>query len=177
MYAAIAKKLGSKAARKKTFNDLKTKFRDKTKDLNLGKALAIVVLVLLIVWGLRKVFGSLKSPLQSLISKLTADINKIKVDKSNLTHSNSEFSSFASTLEAAMNYTGTDEEAVFSVLREMNTQDDWNQMIKTFGIRKKINSALESDDLGDLKFWITDELSSSDRDYGRSILSSKNIKF
>ncbi|HBS88087.1 MAG: hypothetical protein A2W91_05570 [Bacteroidetes bacterium GWF2_38_335] len=105
------------------------------------------------------------------------DISKIDVDKGNLTFENGEYYSMCSTLESAMEGTGTDEEAVMGVIMRLRTQDDWNYLQKAFGIRKKDGGTFYADITGDLKMWLGDELDSSEMQELKDTLISSGINY
>ncbi|PLX07117.1 MAG: hypothetical protein C0596_13405, partial [Marinilabiliales bacterium] len=104
-------------------------------------------------------------------------INQLDVDKSNLSYTKSEFHLMCSTLDASMSGGGTDEETIYATMRKLNTQDDWQFLQKTFGIRKKDGGFWNSDINGDLKKWLSDDLMDSEVDEVRRILSESNISY
>ena len=134
------------------------------------RATMIIVLVIAVLL-FRKSFGSFWSSL------FNRDINQLDVDKTNLSYTKSEFHLMCSTLDASMSGGGTDEETIFATMRKMNTQDDWQFLQKTFGIRKKDGGFWNSDINGDLKKWISDDLMDSEVDEIREILSASNISY
>jgi len=134
------------------------------------RATMIIVLVIAVLL-FRKSFGSFWSSL------FNRDINQLDVDKTNLSYTKSEFHLMCSTLDASMSGGGTDEETIFATMRKMNTQDDWQFLQKTFGIRKKDGGFWNSDINGDLKKWFSDDLMDSEVDEIREILSASNISY
>jgi len=105
------------------------------------------------------------------------DINQVDVDKNNLTYERSDYFSMCSTLEAAMDGAGTKEESVMAVIMRMKTQDDWNFLQKCFGIRKKRGGLFYKDLTGDLKMWISDDLTGSELREVRETLQNSGINF
>jgi len=128
-----------------------------------------VILLTIAVLLFRKSFSNFFGSL------FNRDINQLDVDRTNLSFTNSEFHLMCSTLDASMSGGGTDEETIFSTMRKMNTQDDWQFLQKTFGIRKKDGGFWNSDISGDLKKWLSDDLYDSEVDEVREILSESNI--
>ncbi|GEM_PF-6643647 len=105
------------------------------------------------------------------------DVAKMDYNASNLSFSETEYFSMCSTLEAAMNGTGTQDESIMMVMRRLNTQDDWTFLQKSFGTRKKDGGTFFSDITGDLKAWLSDELDGDEMEEITQILQSKGIRF
>ena len=131
----------------------------------------MVIVIIVAVLMFRRSFGSFFSSL------FNRDINQLDVDKSNLSYTKSEFHLMCSTLDASMSGGGTDEETIYATMRKLNTQDDWQFLQKTFGIRKKDGGFWNSDINGDLKKWLSDDLMDSEVDEVRRILSESNISY
>lgn len=138
--------------------------------LTITKVIAVIILFVFIL-----IFG--KKLMASARSFFHKDIRKIEYDKFNLSYPKSEYNNFASTLEAAMQYSGTDEDSIFDVIERMQNQDDWNFLLKTFGVREKDGGTFDSNITGDLKMWIVDELNDDDRQRIRDTLAINNIRF
>lgn len=105
------------------------------------------------------------------------DISKIEVDTSQLSYERGEYFSMCSTLESAMNGTGTMEESINEVIMRLRNQDDWNFLQKCFGVRKKDGGTFYSDITGDLKTWLADELDSGEMDEVNDILLQQGINY
>jgi hypothetical protein len=130
-----------------------------------------VILLIIAVLMFRKSFSNFFGSL------FNRDINKLDVDKTNLTYTTSEFHLMCSTLDASMSGSGTDEQTIYATMRKMKNQDDWQFLQKTFGVRKKDGGFWSSDISGDLKKWLSDDLYDSEVDEVRSILSESNISY
>ncbi len=83
----------------------------------------LIVLVLLIRWLSRI------APKKDLLSS-------INVNKNNLSYQESQYLLWADQLYGAMDGNGTDENAINAVMAQMKNSDDWNQLVKTYGVRK-----------------------------------------
>lgn len=131
----------------------------------------MIIIIIIAVLMFRRSFSSFFGSL------FNRDINQLDVDRTNLSYSKSEFYLMCSTLDASMSGSGTDEETIFATIGKMNTQDDWQFLQKSFGIRKKDGGFWNSDINGDLKKWLSDDLMDSEVDEVREILSSRNISY
>jgi len=105
------------------------------------------------------------------------DIDKIEVNQNNLSYSKGEYYSMCSTLDSAMQGTGTDENMIYTVVSRMNTQDDWNYLLKAFGIRDKDGGTFYADLTGDLKKWLNDDLDSVEMQKVKALLLMKGIQY
>ncbi len=129
----------------------------------------LVVIVLVMFFGQRLI-----DSVRSLFHK---DINKIEVNNRNLTYPKSEYYAMCSTLESAMQYSGTDEDSILDIMRRIKNLDDWNFLQKAFGKRKKDGGTFYADITGDLKMWINDELNSSKMKETKSILKENGVEY
>ncbi|HBS86174.1 MAG TPA: hypothetical protein DEA97_06445 [Bacteroidales bacterium] len=129
----------------------------------------IIIIVLILIFKNKIIDG-----IRNLFHR---DINKIDVDKGNLSYEKGEYYSMCSTLESAMDGTGTDEEAINSVIMRMQSQDDWNFLQKSFGVRKKDGGTFYADITGDLKMWLGDELDSSEMEEIKEILIGQGVNY
>jgi len=134
------------------------------------RARNIIIIVVLILIFKNKIIDGLRNLFHR-------DINKIDVDTGNLSYEKGEYYSMCSTLESAMDGTGTDEEAINSVFMRMQSQDDWNFLQKAFGVRKKDGGTFYADITGDLKMWLGDELDSSEMEEVKEILIGQGINY
>lgn len=134
------------------------------------RARNIILIIVLILLFKNKISGALRKMFHK-------DINKLEVDQSKLTYTRGEYFSMCSTLEAAMNGSGTQEDPIMDVMMRLRTQDDWNFLQKSFGIRKKDGGTFYSDITGDLKTWIADELDSGEMKEVKDILSRQGISY
>ena len=59
----------------------------------------------------------------------------------------------------------------------IRTQDDWNFLQKSFGVRKKDGGTFFSDITGDLKMWLADELDSDDLKEIKDIFQKQGVNY
>ena len=97
------------------------------------------------------------------------------VNESNVTLSNSELSGMADRLFIAMNGGGTDPDEIYDVLNLLSTEDDWNKLVKVYGVRE--TTSWISSWSGNLIKWLTDELSGGQKQKVRQILANINVQF
>ena len=63
-------------------------------------------------------------------------VDGIRVDTSQLTHPVVQFSLWADQLHVALDGVWTDQNAIEAVMRQLNTRSDWDQLVKTYGVRR-----------------------------------------
>jgi hypothetical protein len=97
----------------------------------------------------------------------------IKVDESNLSYEQSQYTLWASQLFTAMDGIGTDEDTILRIVQKIKNQDDWNQLVKSFGVREA--SAFTSSFSGTLLDWLADELSTNDYNKCIEILAKVGV--
>ncbi|NCC87890.1 MAG: hypothetical protein EOM05_08495 [Clostridia bacterium] len=130
---------------------------------------AIFVIVFLIIF---------KNKIAAAIRRMMhRDVEKIDVDQSNLSFERGEYFSMCSTLESAMNGTGTQEDSIYDVMMRLRTQDDWNHLQQCFGTRKKDGGTFFADLTGDLKSWLADDLDGGELQEVRDILRQNGITY
>lgn len=134
------------------------------------RAWSVILIIVLILIFKNKVSAAIRR----MIHK---DIAKIEVDQTNLTYDRGEYFSMCSTLESAMNGTGTQEESIMDVMMRLKTQDDWNFLQKCFGTRKKDGGTFYADITGDLKMWLSDDLDSDEMEEIRDTLRQHGITY
>lgn len=103
-----------------------------------------------------------------------AAVDKTKVDKSKLSYTESDLSFKTDQLYQAMDSYGTDEDTIFSVLNSLKTLDDFNYILKDFGVKKYFltgHGAFLGDDLN-LIGWLQAELSTDDMVKVKTILNN-----
>ena len=59
----------------------------------------------------------------------------------------------------------------------IKTQDDWNFLQKSFGIRKKDGGTFFSDLTGDLKMWLADDLDQDELEEVRDTLRTHGVNY
>ena len=149
------------------------KIKDKYNSIppdNRRRARNIILIIILILLFKNRIMGSIRKMFHK-------DINKLEVNNSNLTYERGEYFSMCSTLESAMNGTGTMEESIMDVMMRLKTQDDWNFLQKSFGVRKKDGGTFYSDLTGDLKMWLADDLDSGEMEEVRDTLRQHGITY
>ncbi len=129
----------------------------------------IIVVILILLFG-----GRIRDGLRKMFHN---DASKLKYDAAKLTYDRTEYFSMCSTLEGAMNGSGTQTESVLDVFRRLKTQDDWYFLQKTFGTRKKDGGTFMSDITGDLKMWLSDDLDEDEMQEARNTLMQQGITY
>lgn len=153
----------------KAANSIKQKYNSIPPDRK-RRARNIILIIVLILIFKNKITGAVRKMFHK-------DINKLEVDNSNLSYDRGEYFSMCSTLESAMNGTGTVEESIMDVMMRIQTQDDWNFLQKSFGVRKKDGGTFYSDLTGDLKMWLADDLDSDELEEVRDILRQHGVTY
>lgn len=109
-----------------------------------------------------------------LRKKLKKDVTStIVVNEANLTLPKTNYTLYANQLYTAMNGVGTDEETIYRVLGQLQSADDWYQLVKAFGT-KKASSWLSSFE-GTLYDWLSDELNAKEMKKVNGILANIGI--
>jgi hypothetical protein len=97
----------------------------------------------------------------------------VKVDESNLSANKADYNLWASQLYTAMDGAGTETDTIYRVLKNIETQDDWNQLIKAFGVKE--STSWFSSFKGTLVDWLSDELSVKEKDAANQILARAGV--
>lgn len=109
-----------------------------------------------------------------LRKKLKKDVTStIVVNEANLTLPKTNYTLYANQLYTAMNGVGTDEETIYRVLAQLQSADDWYQLVKAFG-SKKASSWFSSFE-GTLYDWLSDELNAKEMKKVNGILANIGI--
>lgn len=87
------------------------------------------------------------------------------IQKSDLTYTNSEYTQFANKLYSAMKGVGTNENAIYDVFSQMQTDSDVKKLISAFGSKGGMT----------LNEWLLDDLSNKELNKVNQILSKNNI--
>ncbi len=96
-----------------------------------------------------------------IIKKYRQNITRnIKVDESNLSYDKSQYDLWASQLFSAMEGGGTNEDSVYRVLLNIKNQDDWNQLVKAFGVKEDGSWYISFS--GTLVDWFNSEFNTTD---------------
>lgn len=80
-----------------------------------------------------------------------------QLNKNNLSYSDMDYESMASTLEIALKGTWTDYEPIKTVMLRLKNRDDWAALVIAFGVRTNKHT-IGSDFTGNLTEWLVDEL-------------------
>ena len=134
-----------------------------------------------IAYGLYKILG--KDIRGAINDKKNKELfEKEKSGDKKLSYKPSQFITWADKLEDAFeNFWGTDEDAIYSVLRKLKTNNDWLELNKAFGNRNYL-------DLYDEEFWppgkkvnllrwLQLELDTAEKKKCNEILKSKGITY
>lgn len=146
------------------------KFNKFLENLSKNPLLLVIWIVILIgiVYTIYKGIGFIQDKIDNY--NQTKDFG---VEKENLSYSNSEFQSMANQLFNAMNGAGTTTDVIYNVLGKLQTKDDYNMLVKTFGVRS--STSWVSSFSGNLIVWLTDELSNAEIKKVNNILSRFGI--
>ena len=87
-------------------------------------------------------------------------LDDIKVNPIELTFPMSQYTLFADQLFGAMDGTGTDERAIEAVMKQLQSRADWDQLVKTYGVRKLTHFGFITTSNGTLPTNLRSELTS-----------------
>lgn len=157
------------AAYKVLKGDKNVETQTQTAPSTLSQSIFAKPLTWLVIIGVAAYFGN------KLIKKITAakPIEDVKDDVTQLrkkqvpSYTDGQYNQYAQVLFSAMDGVGTDEEAIFRVMRYMKKDIDVAKLIVAFGVK------------GDntLGAWLQDDLSSTDMEQVNKILANKGIKY
>lgn len=132
------------------------------------KVVAISVVVLVVVAIIILIIVKYKGKLTDTIkNRELAESLDEEINQDDITLTQTQLNTFASSLYAAMDGLGTDEDKIYNVFRAMGTRSDVLQLIKTFGVK----------DGETLTEWLNGDLSSKEIDKINSILANNNINY
>ena len=94
------------------------------------------------------------------------DVEK-QIDKSDLSYANSEYTQMANKLYSAMKGIGTNENAIYDVFSQLETESDVRKLISTFGSKDGMT----------LQQWLIDDLSNRELQKVNDILAKNNINY
>ncbi len=142
-----------------------TSLLGKTKTVKVVTISAIVLMVvaiaiLIVVKYKDQLTDTIKN--RELAESLDEEINQNDISLTQM-----QLNTFASSLYAAMDGPGTDEDKIYNVFRAMGTRSDVLQLIKTFGVK----------DGETLTEWMYGDLSSKEIDKINTILANNNINY
>ena len=121
---------------------------------------------------------------------IRAAINKSKNEKlfekektpdKKLSYKPSQYITWADKLEDAFeNFWGTDEDAIYNILRKLKTNNDWLELNRAFGLRNYLDLYDEEFFFGkkvNLARWFQLELDTKEKEKCNAILKSKGITY
>ena len=94
------------------------------------------------------------------------DVEK-QIDKSDLSYANSEYTQMANKLYSAMKGIGTNENAIYDVFSQLETESDVRKLISTYGSKDGMT----------LQQWLIDDLSNRELQKVNDILAKNNINY
>lgn len=130
------------------------------------------------------IWSKIKSELKSSAQKKANDelYQKEQDPKINLSYKPSQFKAWADKLEDAFNpdfFAGTDEEAIYSIMRYLKTNNDWLELNRAYGVRNWYDNYIPFDQGRDLNLVSTlqKELDTEEKNKVNQILKNRNIKY
>jgi hypothetical protein len=128
-----------------------------------------------ILWKMFGAKGSAEAKQAATVSRDIATLESKGITKS---YDETTYAAFADRLYKAMFDTGTDEEAIFSVMKKMLNDADLYATIAAFGSRR----AAFGDTISPLTWWtlpewIDNELSASEKMELNAVLAGNNVKY
>ena len=114
---------------------------------------------------------------QQTTTTVKSDIVKEESKGEQQSFSNSNYKTFADRLYSAMNTSGTDEAAIFSVFQQMKNRIDVLKLIEAYGVRQLYVFGVPVGGKQNLSQALSDELSSSDIAKVNQILFKKGINY
>lgn len=94
------------------------------------------------------------------------DVEK-QIDKSDLSYANSEYTQMANKLYSAMKGIGTNENAIYDVFSQLETESDVRKLISMYGSKDGMT----------LQQWLIDDLSNRELQKVNDILAKNNINY
>lgn len=94
------------------------------------------------------------------------DVEK-QIDKNDLSYANSEYTQMANKLYSAMKGIGTNENAIYDVFSQLETESDVRKLISTYGSKDGMT----------LQQWLIDDLSNRELQKVNDILAKNNIDY
>lgn len=96
--------------------------------------IVVLLMVIIIYW----LFGKVKLIFTTITDDVRTNIDN-PVESDNLTHNKSWYENQANAIFNAMDGIGTDFGAIEAVCIALRTQDDWNQLVRSYGTRTITN--------------------------------------
>lgn len=130
----------------------------------IATVIGVLCVVVLHVWLVSKVKDKIEDSITN--NKLVDEANaEIDVNKTTLTQS--QLNTLSTKIYSALKGAGSDEDAVYAAIEEVQNRTDLLQLIKTFGVKNSLT----------MKEWLYDDLSVDEIAHINNILASKNINY
>lgn len=130
----------------------------------IATVIGVLCVVVLLVWLVSKVKDKIEDSITN--NKLVDEANaEIDVNKTTLTQS--QLNTLSTKIYSALKGAGSDEDAVYAAIEEVQNRTDLLQLIKTFGVKDSLT----------MKEWLYDDLSVDEIAHINNILASKNINY
>ena len=133
------------------------------------RLIAWVIVLVLVGWIIYRIYSGIKTTLSDYSAVKDYDSNTSK-----LSYPNTWYNEAAETLFIAMNGAGTDEDAIIAIIDQLKVPDDWNKLVKVYGVRT-LDAFWINTCTGNLPTCLMSELSGSDLDKIRSKLLSIGV--
>lgn len=133
------------------------------------RLIAWVIVLVLIGWIIYRIYKGVKSTLSDYSA-----VKDYDSDGLNLSYESNWYNEAANKLFFAMNGAGTDEDAIIAIIDQLQTKDDWNKLVKVYGVRT-LDAFWINTCTGNLPTCLMSELSGSDLDKIRSKLLSIGV--
>lgn len=127
----------------------------------IGLAVVVVLVIVYYFWS-----GSAERKDTKSSNDVVDKVNK-EIDPKQLTISDQQALSMASTLHTAMNWVGTDEQAIYDVFSKCYTRSDVLKVVGAFGVK----------DGEDLNAWLRGDLDPNEMKVLNDLLTNKGINY
>lgn len=133
-----------------------------------GKVIIISIVAVIITIIVYLNFSKIKDKIiDKQQNKQLAQEMEAEITSEALSYPQTQYNAYASTLYKAMKGAGTDENAIYSVFRNMLTRSDVLNLIRTYGVKDSEN----------LNEWLLSELSTSEIDKINKILAGNDVNY
>lgn len=127
-------------------------------------SVSVIIVLAIVVLIVVKYKGTLSDAVKN--RKLAESLDE-EIDVDALTLTQTQLNTFASSLYAAMDGPGSDEDKIYAVFRSMGSRSDVLQLIKTYGVKDGEN----------LTEWLYGDLSTKEIAKINNILANNNINY
>jgi hypothetical protein len=143
--------------------------------------IAGIVIVYAVLMKIKSLFGGGNAYDSNTMNK---ELNDLTVNSGNLTITQDDATIIVNNLVVAMDWFGTDEQAIIDSLSECQTKDDLQLVVKTFGIKLYSGLGLAQNAIErlwstpkDLQGWIRAEISGSSLQTVKDIFDNLGVPF